>query len=143
MMHQHRTRTIFPALIAAMLIAGCSQSSTPDENATLKAILPVAQVNLAFKKVEPGKRTGEQVYQSICKSCHESGALGSPKTGDQAAWAPRIAEGFEELVQEAINGIGQMPPKGGAADLTDKEVARAVAYLANQAGANFTEPPIE
>jgi cytochrome c5 len=34
-----------------------------------------------------------------------------------------------------------MPPKGGNADLTDTEVARAVVFMANQAGANFKEPP--
>ena len=31
-------------------------------------------------------------------------------------------------------------PKGGSADLTDAEVARAVVYIANQAGANWKEP---
>lgn len=36
-----------------------------------------------------------------------------------------------------------MPPRGGASDLTDTEVSRAVAYLANLAGASFTEPPVE
>ena len=33
-----------------------------------------------------------------------------------------------------------MPPRGGNPELTDIEVARAVAYLANQSGAKFTEP---
>jgi cytochrome c5 len=128
---------------AVTAIAGCSQEEKQDENATLAAILPVAQLNLKFQTVEPGKRTGEQIYQAVCKSCHESGALGSPKTGDTAAWGPRIAKGLDALVQSTTNGIGQMPPKGGAADLTDVEIQRAVAYLANQAGAGFTEPPVE
>ncbi|MEJ5270552.1 MAG: c-type cytochrome [Hydrogenophilus sp.] len=139
----HRIARLFLAVGATTLVVACSQEQKPDENATLAAILPVAQVNLKFQTVEPGKRTGEQIYQAVCKSCHESGALGSPKTGDTAAWAPRIAKGFEALIQSATNGIGQMPPKGGAADLTDAEIARAVAYLANQAGANFTPPPVE
>jgi cytochrome c5 len=33
-----------------------------------------------------------------------------------------------------------MPARGGNADLTDGEVANAVAYMANQAGANFKAP---
>jgi hypothetical protein len=33
-----------------------------------------------------------------------------------------------------------MPPRGGSAELTDVEFARAVAYLANQAGAGWKEP---
>ena len=36
-----------------------------------------------------------------------------------------------------------MPARGGGADLTDTEVARAVAYLLNTAGGDVTEPPIE
>jgi cytochrome c5 len=36
--------------------------------------------------------------------------------------------------------VRAMPPKGGNPDLSDTEVARAVAYMANQSGANFKEP---
>jgi cytochrome c5 len=34
-----------------------------------------------------------------------------------------------------------MPAKGGNSDLTDDEVKRAVAFMANKAGANWTAPP--
>jgi mono/diheme cytochrome c family protein len=44
------------------------------------------------------------------------------------------------LVKHAIAGIRQMPARGGNPDLTDTEVAGAVAYMANQAGANFKAP---
>ena len=33
-----------------------------------------------------------------------------------------------------------MPPRGGAADLSDVEIERAVVYMANAAGAKFKEP---
>jgi hypothetical protein len=33
-----------------------------------------------------------------------------------------------------------MPPRGGNPDLSDLEIERAVAYMANQSGANFKEP---
>ncbi len=52
--------------------------------------------------------------------------------------------GYDVLVQHAINGLQQqgkvMPPKGGNPDLSDTEVARAVVYMANAAGAGFKEP---
>ena len=35
-----------------------------------------------------------------------------------------------------------MPKRGGNPDLTDAELERAIAYMANSAGGNFTEPPI-
>jgi cytochrome c5 len=43
-------------------------------------------------------------------------------------------------VKSAAAGKNAMPPKGGAADLTDDELKRAVAFLANKAGAGFKAP---
>ena len=92
--------------------------------------------------VEPGSRTGEQVFQKICIQCHDTNATiqFSPKLGNNADWAPRIAKGYETLIQNAINGFNTMPARGGGTDLTDDEVARAIAFMANQSGANFTAP---
>jgi cytochrome c5 len=91
-----------------------------------------------------GNLTGEQVYGQVCKTCHDAGLAGAPKTGDKAAWTPRIAQGEKTLVTHAIAGfqgkVGVMPPRGGNADLTDDEVHRAVVYLANQAAAGWKEP---
>jgi len=89
---------------------------------------------------DAGARSGEQVVKEVCAACHQTGAAGAPKIGDKAAWGPRIKEGFNALVRDAIKGIRGMPPKGGNPSLTDDEVARAVAYMANQAGAAFKEP---
>jgi cytochrome c5 len=88
-------------------------------------------------------RSGEEVVKSVCATCHQTGLANAPKLGDKVAWAPRIKEGFNELVKDAIKGKGAMPPKGGNASLTDDEVARAVAYMANQAGASFKEPAVK
>ena len=90
-----------------------------------------------------GARSGEEVVKAVCATCHQAGVAGAPKLGDKAAWAPRIQEGFNELVKDALKGKGAMPPKGGNASLSDDEVARAVAFMANQAGAKFKEPAIK
>ncbi len=87
-----------------------------------------------------GGRSGEEIVKTVCATCHQAGVAGAPKIGDKAAWAPRIKQGFQTLVQAAIKGKGAMPPKGGNASLSDDDVARAVAFLANQAGAKFKEP---
>jgi cytochrome c5 len=88
----------------------------------------------------PGSRTGQAVFQSVCITCHGSGLLGSPKFGDASAWGPRIAKGFDTLVKHALSGFNAMPARGGNTSLTDDEVARAVAYMANAGGAKFAEP---
>jgi cytochrome c5 len=84
-------------------------------------------------------KSGEEVFKAQCTTCHSTGAAGAPKFGDKAAWAPRIATGFEALVNSALHGKGAMPPQGGG-DFDDVEVARGVAYMANAAGAKFPEP---
>ncbi|WP_066337863.1 c-type cytochrome [Azohydromonas lata] len=84
-------------------------------------------------------KTGEQVFQAQCSACHGTGAAGSPKFGDEAAWAPRIKNGYEALLSSALKGKNAMPPQGGGA-LSEVEVGRAVVYMANKAGAKFPEP---
>ena len=84
-------------------------------------------------------RAGEEVYKGQCAACHATGAAGAPKFGDTAAWSARIATGFETLVQSALKGKGAMAPQGGG-DFNDTEIARAVAFMANAAGAKFAEP---
>ena len=110
----------------------------------LSRIKPFGEVTMADASSPKGNLTGEQVFQSVCKTCHEPGIAGAPKVGDKAQWAVSIKKGYETLVQHAINGIQEsgkfMPPKGGNPDLADVEVQRAVLYMANQSGANFKEP---
>lgn len=96
--------------------------------------------------IDPNKphvdMTGEQVYTEICSSCHGSGALGSPKFKDAAAWGKRNAQGYDMLLTHAMKGFNKMPARGGEPDLTDLEVARGVVYMTNAAGARF-EPTLK
>lgn len=117
------------------------------DSATQTRIMPSGRLVMG-DGTEPGQRTGEQVFNKICLQCHaaDSSIAYAPKITHNDQWAPRIAKGFDTLVNHAINGFqdkGQMPAKGGAMDLTDDEVARAVAYMINQSGGNATEPPVK
>ena len=84
-------------------------------------------------------KSGEEVYKGQCAACHATGAAGAPKFADADAWSARIKTGFESLVNSALKGKGAMAPQGGG-DFNDTEIARAVAYMANAAGAKFAEP---
>ena len=123
-----------------------SQSPAPQEDpkvAETKAkenIQPVAKVELAQAVAEgsaSGGKSGEEVYKAVCSMCHQAGMLNAPKVGDTQAWAARISQGYETLVQHALKGIRSMPAKGGNASLSDAEVAGAVLYMTNSSGANF------
>ena len=120
-----------------------SDSQTPE--AIAARIAPVADQGYTLKDANAPKQlaSGEDVYKGTCTNCHASGAAGSPKFGDAAAWAPRIKQGYDTLLAHALAGKGGMPAKGGNTDLDDVEVARAVVYMANQSGAKFKEPEVK
>ena len=84
-------------------------------------------------------KSGEDVFKAQCTTCHSAGVAGAPKFGDAAAWEVRIRTGLESLVNSALRGKGAMSAQGGG-DYDDVEVARAVVYMANAAGAKFAEP---
>lgn len=84
-------------------------------------------------------RAGEEVYKGQCIACHGTGAAGAPKFGDAAAWAPRIATGYEALLHSALKGKGAMAAQGGG-DFQDIEIGRAVVYMTTAAGGKFAEP---
>ncbi len=85
------------------------------------AIVPVVEAS--------GPRTGEEVYNTKCLACHSTGVAGAPKLGDVAGWASRIAAGEESLLQNSINGLNAMPPKGTCVDCSDDEILEAVKYM--------------
>jgi cytochrome c5 len=100
-------------------------------------IQPVAAVEVATEAGPHVEKSGDEVVKGVCSMCHGAGLMESPKLGDAGQWAPRIAQGYETLVKHAIEGIRNMPARGGNPDLTDTEIASAVAVMANGAGANF------
>ena len=86
------------------------------------------------------QQRGEAVLQQSAARANAAGIAGAPRTGDTAAWAPRLKQGFDLLVKHAVEGFKTMPPKGGNPNLDPIEVARAVAFIANQSGGKFKEP---
>ncbi len=129
------------ALLSQLVTGVRPPGSEDEETGVLNRIKPVGAVTLADASAPQGNLSGEQVYQTVCKTCHEAGLVGAPKMGDRAAWAPRIKEGENELFADALKGTSKgMPPKGGDQNLADIEVQRGVVYMANRSGANFKEP---
>lgn len=105
-------------------------------------IAPIAQVTVRDANAPHVFKTGEEVFKAVCTTCHTPGAAGAPKFGNNADWAPRIAQGYDTLLHNALTGKNAMPPRGGTSpdDYSDYEIARAVVYMADHAGANFPEP---
>lgn len=86
-------------------------------------------------------KTGQEVYNAQCAACHNAGAAGAPKSGDSAAWAPRIKTGYDALLTSALKGKGAMAAQGGG-DFSEVEIGRAVVYMTNNAGGKLDEPKV-
>ena len=115
-------------------------NSGADDASVAERIKPLGEVKVADANAPKVEKSGEDVFKAVCTACHTSGALNAPKFNNKGDWAQRIGQGYDTLVKHAISGIRGMPARGGAADLSDAEMARAVAYLANSGGAKFTAP---
>lgn len=102
-------------------------------------IQPVGTVSLKVPGSAAALRSGQEVYAAACTACHAAGIAGAPKSGDVAAWAPRIKTGYETLLNSALKGKGAMAAQGGG-QFSDLEVGRAVVYMVNNAGGKFEEP---
>jgi len=108
-----------------------------DADAGAEATSPASGGALpALDSLDPA--VGQRIYQQACQVCHDAGLAGAPRTGDQAEWAKRAAQGWSTLVGHAVNGFqgeaGYMPAKGGQVQLGDEEVAAAVAHMLGAAG---------
>jgi len=78
------------------------------------------------------ERSGQAVYESKCKMCHETGLAGAPIFGTDA-WKELAKEGIDHLTQVAITGKEAMPPKGACADCSEAELKAAVQYMMDSA----------
>lgn len=101
--------------------------------------LASTQRNDAPEPIDQGL-SGEAVYAKVCHLCHQSGVAGAPPLGNQARWEALIQEGQPLLTAQAWHGVRAMPPRGGTQDLSLEEFARAVAWMANAAGAKWPDP---
>ena len=72
---------------------------------------------------------GATVYGGLCKACHDAGVAGAPIPGSEPMAAREAERGIDGMVQNVINGLNAMPPKGGNMALTDEQIQAAVEFM--------------
>jgi cytochrome c5 len=119
---------------SAMPIAAQATAAPGAASGATAGATPGAASTVAVAAVP---KNGNELFESVCKTCHGAGLAGAPKAGDKTAWAPRIAEGKATLYQHALNGYhgnaGVMPAKGGRTDLPDDLIKQGVDYMVSLA----------
>jgi cytochrome c5 len=134
---------VLPVFIIIGLVAYVTSANKPQAGSSNEPEAIAARIQkvgaVEIKDANRAARSGEDVFKAQCSACHATGVAGSPKFGDAGAWGPRIGKGFDALLTSALKGKGAMGPQSGG-DFEDFEIARGVVYMANSAGAKFTEP---
>jgi cytochrome c5 len=131
------------AMSLALTLAGCGGGeeelvlTAEQEKAVAQRLAPEGEITLEKDVVSTAPaiaanaepRSGEEIYNKACTTCHTAGVGGAPILGDAAVWETRLANGMETLYSNAIQGINAMPPRGLCMDCSDDEVKATVDYM--------------
>src|SRR6195952_5068412 len=90
---------------------GAGTDSLSDQEVA-ERIAPVAQVDIRDANAPRVFKTGEEVFKAVCTTCHTAGVAGAPKFGNAGDWGPRMAEGYDTLLHNALNAKAAMPARG-------------------------------
>lgn len=107
---------------------------------TLTTILLAFASTITVQAAQGSERSGKEVVDKVCSTCHATGANGAPKIGDEKAWSKRAARGLADLTENALKGIRKMPAHGGNPNVSDLEIQRAITHMVNSSGGHWAEP---
>ena len=126
-------------LILGLVLLATGIGGSEAKKAIEKRITPVGQVcvegqecaemSSVAESILIGSRTGEEIYNSACHTCHGIGLAGAPKFGDKVSWGERANEDLENLVETVTNGLNGMPQMGLCMDCSQEELASSVQYM--------------
>ncbi|OUS18328.1 hypothetical protein A9Q88_00630 [Gammaproteobacteria bacterium 50_400_T64] len=131
------------AFLSLITLGACSgekgeiELGAEQEKAMSERLAPAGEVSLvgevssapAATSSDSSSRSGDDVYNKSCKTCHGAGMAGAPKFGAPDQWTARIDKGMDILYVSAISGFQGMPPKGLCMDCSDDELKAAVDYM--------------
>jgi cytochrome c5 len=128
------------SLVSFLALGACSSGKTQHEESEEAGekgtVTNAAKPEFDHNLTDPKLAAGEEVYESNCAGCHDSGTGGAPKSGVKDDWKERMAQGIPAMTTKSIEGFegkaGAMPAKGGNAALTNEEVSNAVLYMVSK-----------
>ena len=135
--------TIVIIVIANVVTSGSGEkaASKVEQDAINERLAPIASVNVAGASATDAgaaapaaPKSGKDIVAAACNACHATGAAGAPKIGDKAAWQARFDAGMDSMMNNAINGKGAMPARGGNPSLTDEDIRAAVISMLEDTG---------
>ena len=68
-------------------------------------------------------------YERYCAPCHDTGAAGAPRRGDEPVWRRIREQDLSALVDSVEHGTGAMPPMGRCDDCSREELQELVEFV--------------
>ena len=118
--------------VGTRCMTNCGKENVAKIGNEITAVVPAYSVVRDLPKEDASKGAvseAEKLYEKACVVCHKTDAMGAPAVGDKNAWGTVLEQGMKMVNHNAINGVGGMPPKGGAMDLTDDQVKDIVKFM--------------
>ena len=126
-------------IVLGLTLTAISLEASEAEKAIEKRITPVGQVcvegqdcaqEVSLVSFNPDvMRSGEEIYEAACTTCHAIGLAGAPLFGNKVIWGERANKDLAVLVETVTNGLGGMPPMGMCMDCSQEELTNSVQYM--------------
>ena len=126
-------------IVLGLALTAISLEASEAEKAIEKRITPVGQVcvegqdcaqEVSLVSSNPDvMRSGEEIYDAACTTCHAIGLAGAPLFVNKVIWGERANKDLAVLVETVTNGLGGMPPMGMCMDCSQEELTNSVQYM--------------
>ena len=74
-----------------------------------------------------------EIYSRTCMTCHTVPDSGAPQAHNLAAWAPRVKQGNDVLLDHMVNGFKGMPPLGQCFECNADDLTTLMHFMAGPA----------
>ena len=86
------------------------------------------------------ERSGKQVVDAVCATCHAAGVNGRAEDRRQKAWAKRASQGLSGLTSTRSTASGRCRRMEGARISPTSKSPAQITYMVNQSGGRWVEP---
>lgn len=130
-------------LIAGIMVLGPA-TAVAEDYVSERGLGGLVTVDRLPEPANPVLAQGRAIWGGTCFRCHGGDKYsGAPKITSTRAWAPRIEQGMDVLVDHALHGfVGpkytEMPARGGNKNLSDSDIKAAVAFMVWASGGDET-----
>lgn len=115
-------RTVLCVAVLATGLWGCSASVETPAAADLQRA----------QAARPSDPQLAERYERSCMACHAVPASGAPLTGFAPQWERRVAQGMDQMLKHAVDGLNAMPARGQCNDCSPDDLRALTQFMAGK-----------